>query len=169
MNRNRRFQAVALLACVLAIPGASAATQSGNVTVSMNVLQAGSCSLIGYGLYPTYDPASPNPADASSGMTLTCSYGTTWVLTFDEGSNAQSGSTCAVPLRRVANGTSYVGYGIYQDSGYTQPLGCDPSNDLEGTGTGGPQYPVVHFRAPAGQTPTVAGTHTDSILLTLTF
>ena len=161
----------ALLAVLGALltPAAQAGTANANFSINLNVLQGGSCTLSAAGVSPTYDPGSPNPTDAGSFTVIICTFGTPWALSFDQGLHADAGSSCSTPLRRAANGSSFVSYGLYSDNTFTQPLGCDPANDAQGTGTGSGQSAGMYFRAPAGQSPTATGSHTDTVVMTLTF
>ena len=162
----------ALVAAVgaLLVPAAQAGTANANFGVGLNVLQGGSCSFNSVtGINASYDPGSPNPTDTSSGVGITCTSGTPWALSFDQGLHADAGSSCTAPLRRAANGSSFVSYGLYSNIARTQPLGCVAANDAQGTGTGSNQNAIVFFRAPAGQSPTATGNHADTVVLTLTF
>ena len=168
MKRPLITAVLTVLGTLLA-PAAQAGTANANFGINLNVLQGGSCTLGTNGVSPTYDPGSPNPTDAFSYIFITCTFGTPWAWSFGQGLHADAGSSCSNPLRRAANGGSFVSYGLYADSAYTQPLGCDPGNDAQGTGTGSSQTEYVYFRAPAGQSPTATGAHTDTVVMTLTF
>jgi spore coat protein U-like protein len=138
--------------------------------VNINVLAAGSCTFNSGGFISTsYDPSSPTPATGSPYLFVTCTNGTAWSLSFDQGLHADAGSTCTSPLRRAASGVSMLRYELYRDSSNTQLLGCDGSNVFTGVGTASMQESILFFRIPAGQSPSVTGTHTDTVVTTVTF
>lgn len=102
--------------------------------------------------------------DQTSAIQLQCPTGTTWRVGLNNGNNA-SGST-----RRMAGPAgSYLTYELYRNSTRTQrwgnTLGTDTSS---GTGTNASQSLTVYGRVPAQPTP-VAGSFSDTVIVTLTY
>jgi spore coat protein U-like protein len=67
------------------------------------------------------------------------------------------------------SGSNFINYALYRDSARTANWGNTVGTDtVSGTGTGANQSLTVYGRVPAQTTP-VAGTYTDTIVVTVTY
>ena len=142
---------------------------TGTLGVSVNVLGVESCVIehgLAGGINRSFDPNTTVEDQTTVGVT--CTAGSNWALSYDQGLNPGAGSSCAQPLRRATNGESTLRYDLFVDQARTQLLGCDGTNSLTGVGTGVKQYSWVYYLIPEGQSAT-PGTHTDTVVATLTF
>ena len=103
-----------------------------------------------------------NNVDATSTFVVRCTENTNYTIALDNGQNASGGSS------RMANsdGTKFVTYELYQDSGRTTLW--DDTNTVSSTGTGVDQTFTVYGRVPPQATPP-AGTYTDTVTITVTY
>ncbi len=155
--------AVVLMTGSIAVFAATAtSTMTNTVTISNN------CTIAATGFTTTYDPVVANASaaqNATATVTTTCTIGDSTTITLDQGANAATGSTAAAPLRRVKNGTTYLSYGLYSDTGHTVTWS---STGVSGTGTGLPIPLTIYAQLPAGQAG-AAGTYTDTVIATVTY
>ncbi|WP_038035362.1 spore coat U domain-containing protein [Thermopetrobacter sp. TC1] len=100
--------------------------------------------------------------DATSTFVVRCTENTDYTIALDNGQNASGGTS------RMANsdGTKFVTYELYQDSGRTTLW--DDTNTVSSTGTGVDQTFTVYGRVPPQATPP-AGTYTDTVTITVTY
>jgi spore coat protein U-like protein len=133
---------------------------SANCTISAGALAFGA-----------YDPVSANassPKDGTATLTVTCTSGSTGNITLDQGDNANTGSTDAVPLRRMINGSNHLAYYLYQDSERTTVWGNTTATDVAHLGTGSSASVTVYGQIPGGQN-VPAAAYTDTVTATITF
>ncbi|MQQ99550.1 spore coat protein U domain-containing protein [Glaciimonas soli] len=155
-------------AVVLMTGSASANAATATSTMTNTVTISNNCTIAATGFTTTYDPIVANAStvqNATATVTTTCTLGDATTVTLDQGANAASGSTAAAPLRRVKNGTTYLNYGLYSDTGHTVTWG---STGVSGTGTGLPVALPIYAQLPAGQAG-AAGTYTDTVIATVTY
>jgi spore coat protein U-like protein len=106
--------------------------------------------------------------DATANLTVTCTQGASTTLTLGQGSNADTGSTDASPLRRLSDGgDEYLNYALYSDSARTSVWNNDTG--VSNTGTGSSQAFTVYGRVAAGQNTANAGSYADTVVATVTF
>jgi spore coat protein U-like protein len=148
-----------------------AATQTANlpVTATVSANCAISTAAVAFG---AYDPAVVNASAALDGqgsVLVTCTSGASTTVTLGQGSNADTGSTAAVPLRRMKDGgTNFLGYFLYSDTGRTTVWGDTGGTGLPHTGTGSQATLTVYGRVTGGQNvPT--GNYSDTVVATVTF
>ena len=171
MHPIRLFGTLAAVATATLLAPATVHAQqvvSGTFTVTAEVLPA--CSLQTRPMnFGTYDPAAGVEATASTSLEITCSTGAAFTVSVDAGRNATDG-TCLNPRRKLAHDASgaLIAYELYADAARLQPVGCDPSNDLEGVGTGAIQALPLYGVLSAGQA-IAAGAYSDVISVTLNF
>lgn len=137
----RRLVLLALAAGTAFAGNAFAANSpiGGSFQVRANV--PGSCVIVSdSGInFGTYDPVDVNKATAdtaSGSIVIRCTKGSNYRVTLDQGTHADTGSTCTAPLRRMANaaGTEFINYVINGDDNAT--WGCTPTtNDRGGSAT----------------------------------
>jgi len=175
MNALKTAVAAATLsAALVAGTSARAATATANLAVSASVGSA--CSITGGTLtFGTYDPIIVNSSlgvDLLGAGTLTvqCTLLGSAVVTLGQGSNAATGSTDAVPLRRMKNTASndYLDYFLYQDVTRLVVWGNTSGTGLPYLGTGLPIPVTVYGTIPKGQN-VPSGTYNDTVVATLTF
>ncbi|MCP3102322.1 fruiting body spore coat protein U [Myxococcus sp. K15C18031901] len=174
MKALKTAVAAATVAAALATSSAHAATATANLTVSATVGSA--CSITSGTLnFGTYDPIIINSTMgvdllSSGSLTVTCTLLGSAVVTLGQGSNAGTGSTDAVPLRRMKNTTSndYLSYFLYQDVSRLVVWGNTAGSGLPYLGTGLPVPVLVYGTVPKGQN-VPSGTYNDTVVATLTF
>lgn len=115
--------------------------------------------------FGNYDPNSGTNLDGQTTVNVSCTNGTTADLALDVGSNAD------VSTRRMAditNGTSFLQYELYSDSGRTTVWGSG-ANAVTYTGQGvlSAENLTVYGRVPSGQDVQV-DSYSDTVTVTLT-
>ncbi|MCP3105592.1 fruiting body spore coat protein U [Myxococcus sp. K15C18031901] len=166
--------AATVAAALLATASAHAATATANLTISATVGSA--CSInSGTLAFGAYDPVIVNSSLGvdllgSASMTVQCTALGSAVVTLGQGSNAGTGSTDAVPLRRLKNTTSnnFLNYSLYQDLTRLVVWGNTSGTGLPYLGTGLPIPVLVYGTIPKGQN-VASGTYNDTVVATLTF
>jgi spore coat protein U-like protein len=157
-------------AALAMVPGPARAGQSnGLLAVGTSIFDmcATTSGNVALGNYTGASVAGTNASQA-----VYCTAGTVVNVALDQGQNAQSGSTCAVPLRRMKgpNG-SFMAYTIYTNSRANTVWGCTTPNDVGGTGQGilvKANVPVPYVMANAGQD-LPAGSYTDTVTMIVTY
>jgi spore coat protein U-like protein len=147
---------------------AATATSSLSVTATVSATCTISSSAVAFG---AYDPVSANTSTALDGtgtVTVTCTSGGSTTITLGQGSNANTGSTDAVPLRRMNVGTAFLSYFLYSESGRTTVWGNTAGTGVAHTGTGTATAITVYGRTPAGQN-VPPGSYVDTVVATITF
>lgn len=137
------------------------ATVPTSCSVSVTTLDFGSMSSI------------PSNVDVAATISPTCTNTTPYSLGIDNGLNASG----AQRRMRLGATSDYLNYNLYTNSGRTSgwltttsTTSCTSgaSTCVLGTGTGSAQSVSVYGRLPP-QTPTAAGTYTDTAIVTLTY
>ena len=122
-----------------------------------------------FGTHSTlFDQADAEISDTAAGISVQCTPGTQYTLTFDGGLHAAS-ANAALGLRAMEHtaGGTFVTYNLYAASGRTVPMSI---NGTLGplTADGSAQTVNVYGRA-LGESGLVAGTYDDTIGVTLSF
>lgn len=107
-------------------------------------------------------------SDSTGGISVTCTSGTAWTATADDG--AAPAGTLAV--RQMASGINLLNYALYTDSARTSVWGDGvggTTGTITGTGTGTADEHIVYARVPSGQTTAPAGSYTDTVVVTVTY
>ncbi|PFH12009.1 spore coat protein U-like protein [Collimonas sp. PA-H2] len=163
-----------IIASAIVCSGASAGT--GTATMTNTVTVANNCSISTLGFTTSYDPIVANATanqTATASVTTTCTTGDNPVITLGQGANANTGSTNAVPLRRLSSGGGtpiYINYGLFSDSGYTVTWGNTAGTSPAAvTANGTPTAITIYASVPAGQIAAIAATYTDTVVATVTF
>lgn len=162
--------AAALCGGMLGASSISAATDTANVEVTATV--TANCTITSTGLaFGAYDPVTANVAtnlDATGTLTVTCTNGSTGEISLGQGANADTGSTDAVPLRRMVSGLNFLSYTLYQDSGRTTVWGNTTGTDVAHSGDGTATDVTIYGRVASAQNvPT--GSYADTVVATVTF
>lgn len=145
------FASVLAMAMITAAGSVVAATKTANLTVDAQVLS--SCIVTGGTIdFGSLDPTTPVVVNTSStGVEVTCTSGTTWSLSGDDGLNA-SGTQ-----KRLTDGTNFIAYSV-----------AIPAATFTGTGTA--QAVTIPGTIAAGAySAAPAGAYTDTVVLTVTY
>jgi spore coat protein U-like protein len=150
---------------------AQAGTATANLSVSASV--AANCTISTSALsFGSYDPVSTNastPLSGTGGVTVTCTSGASAAITLDAGTTPAAGSSNAVPLRQVGDGTGdLLAYALYQDAPHTTAWGNTSGTGIGDTGNGTAQSITVYGSVAAGQN-VPAGSYSDTVTATVTF
>jgi spore coat protein U-like protein len=146
---------------------AQAATATANLAVSATIANNCTITTIAVG-FPTYDPIvthASTPDDSTTGsVTVTCTKGAAATIGLGLGANV-SGTQM-----RMANGTNYLNYALYQDSGHATVWGTSGAGLLSpgAAPSKAPRTFQVYGRIPAAQD-LPAGTYTDTVVATVNF
>jgi spore coat protein U-like protein len=136
---------------------ARAGSASGTLNVSVRI--NGTCTISTQPLsFGQFDDLSAN-RDGQGSVSVTCPAGQTFAIGYGNGNNFSGGT------RRMANGTSFVSYSLFQDSARTQSLPASVSNQ---TATAGGNVFQIYGRIPAAVAP-ASGAYTDNIAITITY
>lgn len=160
---------VALAAAGVSFQGSAATT--GNLDVSATVVAncvISSTQALAFGTYDSVTTHATVPLDAVGSVSTICTAGTAAVITLDEGANKNTGSTDAVPLRRVASGTDMLSYAIYTDSTHNTVWGNTSLSGKADIGDGAARKLTVYGRMAAGQR-MPPGTFVDTVIATVTY
>jgi spore coat protein U-like protein len=149
----KRAGCAALLALAA---GNSANAASATTTFNITATVVDSCAVTASDLaFGTYDPTSVTDKSGASTINVTCSLGTLYTISLDNGTHA-SGST-----RRMAAGASRLTYQAYKDAGGTQIFGSVLNSlGVSGVGTGVPIPALVYGVIPKSQN-VGAGSYSD--------
>jgi spore coat protein U-like protein len=155
------------LTAALAASPALAQTATGNLAVSATVTD--NCTVttspVAFG---NVDATSGAATDATGGIAVTCTNGTTWSAAADAG--AGSGATLA--SRKMTNGANLLNYALYTDSARTTLWGDGAggtTETIDGTGTGAAQAVTVYARVPGSQSSAPSGSYSDTVVVTVTY
>jgi spore coat protein U-like protein len=154
----------ALAAVALSAPvRLDADTASSTLAVSATVIT--SCTVLpGTLAFGNYNPTSASPLDVDGSFTISCTTGTAPVVGLGLGLNS-TGST-----RRMTNGTVFLTYEIYKETGRSNVWGDTggATKTLSAAASIVPQTIPVYGRIPANQSATL-GAFADTVSITLTF
>lgn len=105
---------------------------------------------------------------ATSQLGVTCTRGTNYTVGLGNGINGGNGPTNRKLANPSAPGTP-ITYGIYRNTGFTQPWGqTGGSTTVSGTGTGTQQVVTAYGRIPAQAKP-LPGRYSDTIVVTVSY
>ena len=167
------FKAAAIACVAASVGSAFAATATANMTNTATV--SSSCTISATGFTTTYDSVVTNASshqDITGTLATTCTSGSSATITLGQGTNADTGSADATPLRRLSTGggtPSYLSYSLYQNATRTTVWGNTLATGLATTGTGAAVSSTVYARITSGQATAKAGAYTDVVVATLTF
>lgn len=147
---------------------AFAGTDTSNMSVSATV--SDNCTISAGALpFGSYDPLSGSDVDGSAVLTVACTEGTSSTVTLGQGSNSDTGSTDAAPLRRMSGGSDYLSYDLHQDSGRTTVFGNTGGTGVAYVASSSTASTVnVYGRIPSGQS-VAAASFSDTVVATITF
>ena len=138
-----------------------AATATATMSVSANI--GGTCTVGGANVtFGTY--TSTTASTATGSVQVTCSNGTSAVVSLNQGNNNNRASAFAT--RALNNGTNYLGYDVYTDNTYATVW--NGTNTQPITSTGAPITLTAYGRIPSGQNP-ATGSYNDTVTITVSF
>ncbi|WP_046791848.1 spore coat protein U domain-containing protein [Tatumella morbirosei] len=149
---------------------------SGTQVLTFNIVVPSVCSLVStstvaFGTITDIGTALTNH-NATGAVVTKCNYGTAYTIYLGDGNNRISGS-----YRRMAYGSYLMPYQLYKDSTYSSvwdatggTTATGGSGGVTSSGTGANQTFVVYGQIPKGVTlPTVPGSYTDTVVVTVTY
>jgi spore coat protein U-like protein len=144
---------------------ANAASVSATMSVSVQV-DSGCQITTSQVIFSTYAPVGANatsPDDSASGaVTVTCTPGTTATLDLGLGNHASGAQA------RLANGSNFVNYSLFQDASYSVAWAPGSSMSLGSAPNTTPRTYIVYARIPAGQV-APNGAYSDVVMTTVNF
>jgi len=173
MMSHRKILAAAV-AMVVGGSTLSAWAGTGNTTFNVTATVVNNCTIGSTNIaFGNYDPTSGTALTANGAVTAKCTKGDSVSVALNQGANPGTGSTAAVPIRQMANGTNLLPYHIYIAATGTTEWG---------TGTVGTNEPAAQTTVsnatalsfttygslPAGAD-VPAGSYSDSVIATVTF
>jgi spore coat protein U-like protein len=170
MKSVLRTACAAALASTVAVSGIAVAASPATSNLGVSASVTANCTITTVAVaFGAYDPVSANAAAAltnSGKVTVNCTNGSPGSITLGQGANANTGSTAAIPLRRMLAGTTnYLSYALYSDSGLATVWADTP---IVHTGTGVSTDLTVYGSVAAGQNVPV-GSYADTVVATITF
>ncbi|MDO9010490.1 MAG: spore coat U domain-containing protein [Gallionella sp.] len=177
MKNVNTLKIVAAVALALGFGSAQAATIVAGGTMGVSSTVTASCSAFSQGAgfgFAGYTNNSATNVDATTSVTATCTAGTPYTMAVSAGTHYNAAGGMGGGWRNLQNGTtltSFLGYGIYQDAGYTtfwgSGVGGQGSLGAVASGAGTASY-TLYGRIPAGQA-AVVGSYTDTVVASLTY
>jgi len=148
---------------------AATATSNLSVTASVSANCTISTTAVAFGAYDAVGANAAAPLNGTGSVSVTCTSGASTTVTLGQGSNADTGSTAAAPVRRMKDsGTNFLSYALYSDTGRTTAWGDTSGTGLAHTGTGTLTALTVYGQIAAGQN-VPAASYSDTVVATVTF
>jgi spore coat protein U-like protein len=156
----------------LTVPAYAATdTSSMNVTTNIGMNCTISTTDIAFGEYkPTTDHAS-TALTANGAVSTTCTVGSTGKIIIGQGEHPGSGSSDAVPVRRMATAgdASFLSYEVFSDEGRSTAWTSEVASGVAYTASGSAQNMPVYGRVAAGQTGATQGSYADVLVVTVNY
>jgi len=159
----------AVLGCAALMSSAALADATANLTSTASV--AATCVVTANPMpFGAYNPFTGAAVTHATTIAVTCTTGMTPPpIKMGEGLHPSATSTVAVPLRQLSNGAAgLLTYNLYSDegntvawegtTGVTSPTPSGSANNMD-----------VFGKIDAGQTTAVAGSYSDTVVVTATF
>lgn len=166
MLKRKLLVALLAVSSVFGASSAMAGTATGTMAVSATL--ASDCQLsanpLAFGSVSGLLATAPT---ATTTVSVTCSKSTAFTVALSAGTTTGATTTA----RLMANGSTTLAYGIYQDSAFTKNWGSTTgaSGDVvTGTGTGAAVVLNVYGKIPASQV-VAPGTYTDTVTATVSY
>ena len=162
--------ATAIIAGSMGLSATSyAATAHDNMLVFANVAMV--CTVESGQLnFNTYDPTSASDSLGTAVITSVCTNGGSAKITANQGASPATGSTDAVPLRRLHNSSdnTKLAYSVWQNTARDVIWGGTPATGIGFTANDGETEITVYGKIEAGLTAT-SGSYADSVSVTITY
>lgn len=150
---------------LLASPACAATTSS---TLNVDATVTANCTLSTSAIaFGTVNPISGSNVDATGGIAVTCTNGTSWTASAGIG----SGSGASFASRRMTSGGNTLSYNIFTDAGRTTVWGDGTGSTatIGNSGTGAAQNVTLYGRVASGQTAVPPGSYSDTVAVTVTY
>jgi spore coat protein U-like protein len=167
------FAAIAMAICGLAIGPlpAEAGTATGTLTVQLTITSA--CTIGAATLNFGSDAGTSlltTALTANTTVSVTCTNGSPYAIGMGQGSYYST-------TNRMANGTNYIGYSLYQNSTLTEPwttaassTTCTTTGDCYlGTGNGTAQTVTIYGQVPTVAVAPASGSYSDTVVMTIMY
>jgi len=155
----------AVLTLLLALPGLAQALCLGPLC---------SCGVsVGTLPFGTHNPLAGSATDSSTTLSLSCGGVAGLLIPYELALNGGGSGNPAT--RRMTSGANTLPYGLFKDSGRSQPWGdvgallILDSILLDVLGLSPPRQHTVYGRIPPGPTTAVPGSYSDTITVTVTY
>lgn len=148
---------------------AEAGTGTSNLGVTATVTS--SCSITAGTLaFGTYDAVTGAQVDGSATLTVACSRGALTSITLGQGANPNTGSSDAIPLRRMKDSSANaLSYSLFTDSLRLLPWGNTAlTGETYIPTSSAPQNVTVYGRITALQD-VPSGSYSDTVVATISF
>lgn len=147
---------------------AFAATETATLTVQATV--SDSCTISTAALdFGAYDTVAGTQVDGTGTVTVACTTGATADVTLGQGANADALSTDAAPLRRMTDGTDFLAYELFSDSGRTTTWGNTVATGLSYAAASSATSDLTVFGRITASQDVQAGSYSDSVTATIEF
>jgi len=170
-GKNMKMRILGMAALTVSLAGIASATDA---TASLNVSAsvANNCTITTAAVnFGAYDPIATHASSALNGsgsVTVKCTTGASAAVKLGQGSNADSGSTAAAPLRRMkeTGSSNYLSYALYSDT--NRSTVWEGSTGVSHTGDGTATQLTVYGQVASNQN-VPAGSYSDTVVATVTF
>jgi len=155
------------IAAALFVAGSSAYAADADSNLAVGASIANACSIstapIAFG---AYDPVLKAQINTTGSVTVTCTNGASTFVKLGQGLNAGTGSTDAVPVRRMASAGNFLPYSL--STVVDQSVVWEMTTGVAHAGTGTATVLTVFGRIAAGVN-VLAGTYADTVVARVTF
>lgn len=146
-----------------------AAADTDDDTLDVTATVTSTCSITAGTLaFGNVDVTSGNNVDTSTTINVTCTSGTDWEASADEG----LGEDATLAIRQMTDGDdNTLDYILSTQSDYSDIWGdgVDTTELVTGTGTGSAQTPTIYGRVLSGQSTAPTGAYSDTVTVTVTY
>ena len=156
----------------LTVP-AYALTSTSNMNVSTSIGM--NCTISTTDIaFAEYKPTTDHATTALTGngaVSTTCTVGSTGKIIIGQGEHPESGSSDAVPVRRMATSddASFLNYEVFSDEGYSVTWTNEAASGIGYTASGSAQNMTVYGKVAAGQTGASQGSYADVLVVTVNY
>lgn len=167
MVRYSRACLVALMPAALLLTMTPAHAGSSNTSMLVTALSVESCLVSATPMaFGTLQSLSGQANDSAASITVTCTPGSAWTLSLDDGLNPNGGTR----RMKAALSNDYVPYMLYSDSARTRTWGHVNGTDTV-SGTAGllPAVLPVYGRVPGNIPAAPIGSYADTVTVTIAF
>jgi spore coat protein U-like protein len=156
----------------LTVP-AYAATDTSSMNVTTNIGM--NCTIettdITFGEYKPITDHASSALTGNGAVSTTCTVGSTGKIIMGQGEHSGSGSSDAVPVRRMATSddASFLSYQVYSDEGRSIAWTNEVASGVAYTASGSAQSMIVYGKVAAGQTGATQGSYADVLVVTVSY
>lgn len=167
LNKNIKNAGTLVVASViLAVSATSVGAAVTTDTFTAQIVITEDCDIVSAG---DLDFGSAGVLAANVDVTSTLSVQCTNSTTYDIGLNAGVGTGASTTTRKMMDGSEFVDYQLFSDSGRAANWGNTVGTDtVSSTGDGSANSHTIYGRVPVQSTPS-AGTYFDTVTVTVTF